>query len=122
MVHHRKFPLFGKGHTKIVAHYTLHLITYAPAKFEVATFTGVGRDAFTRNALYDLGVKVTQYIVQYPLHHMAYVPAKFVVATSRFQEEMHLQENTLFDLNLFGNSISFCGYGQTDDGPTLVRN
>ena len=64
------FTFWSRSH-KNVAHYALHLITYAPAKFEVATFTGVGGDAFTRNALYDLGVKVTQYVAQYPLHHMA---------------------------------------------------
>ena len=37
-------------------------MTYAPAKFEVATCEGFEGDAFTRNALLelDLGVKVTQ--------------------------------------------------------------
>ena len=47
-----------------------------------------------------LGVKVTQNVAQYPLHHMTYSATKFEVATSNSLGEMHLQENTLFDLDL----------------------
>ena len=31
---------------------------------------------------------------------MTYAPSKFDVATAHFKEKMHLQENTLFDLDL----------------------
>ena len=34
-----------------------------------------------------------------PLHHVTYVPAKFEVAMPMVKEEMHLQENKLFDLD-----------------------
>ena len=47
-----------------------------------------------------LGVKVTQNVAQYPLHHITYKPAKLEVATSLVKEEMHLQENTLYNLDL----------------------
>ena len=50
------------------------------------------------NTLYnlDLGVKVTQNVAQYHPHHVTYAPANFEVAMSM---KMHLQENTLFDLD-----------------------
>ena len=35
--------------TQIVNQHPLHHVTYSPEKFEVATFNGLGRDAFTRN-------------------------------------------------------------------------
>ena len=47
-----------------------------------------------------LGVKVTQNVAQYPLHCVTYAPAKFEVAMSTIKEEMYLQENTLYDLDL----------------------
>ena len=34
------------------------------------------------NALFDLGVMVTQKVAQYPLHHVTYEAAKLAVATS----------------------------------------
>ena len=37
-----------------VTQYPLHHVTYAAAKFEVATFNGLGEDAFTRNTVFDL--------------------------------------------------------------------
>ena len=64
------------------------------------------------NTLFDLGVKITQNVVaQYPRHHVTYATAKFDVATSHgkgermllhptVKEKIHLQENTLFDLDL----------------------
>ena len=52
-----------------VANYPLHHVTYAAAKFEVATSYGLGGDAFTLFDL-DLGVNVTQDVGQYPLHHV----------------------------------------------------
>ena len=45
----------------------------------------------------DLGVKVTQTAAQYPLHYVIYAPAKFEVNTAKIFEEMHIQENILFD-------------------------
>ena len=72
------------GH-KMVAQYSLHYVTYAPAKIEVATSNSLGGDAFTRNIFFtfglDLVVKVIQNVAQYPLHHVTYSPAKFEVAT-----------------------------------------
>ena len=35
---------------------------------------------------------------QYPLHHVTYSVTKFEVATSNGLQEIHLKENTLFDL------------------------
>ena len=64
------------------AQYTLHHLTYTPAKFEVATSNSLGGDVFTRKYIFDLGVKVTQNVTQYPLHYVIYVSAKFHVATS----------------------------------------
>ena len=46
----------------------------------------------------DLGVKVTRNVAQYPLHYVTYAQAKFEVAASKIYEEMHLQENILFEL------------------------
>ena len=68
----------------------LHNVTYAPTKFEVTMSKGLGGDAFTRKYIFDIGVKVTQNVAQYPLHHVTYSATKF--------EEIHLQENTLFNL------------------------
>ena len=64
MIHHRKNPLFtfdlylGVN----VAQYPSQHVTYAPAKFEVATPIGLRGYAFTRNTLFDLnlGVNVTK--------------------------------------------------------------
>ena len=56
----------------------------------------------------DLGVKVTQNVTQYPLHHVIYESIKFEVATSNGLREDSITRNVTD--------------GQTDDGPTLVRN
>ena len=48
--------------------------------------------------MFDRHLRVTQNIIQYPPHHMTYAPGKFEVATSNVREEMHLQENSLYDL------------------------
>ena len=45
-------------------------------------------------------VKVTQNVAKYPQHHVTYAPEKFDVAHPMVKEKMHLQENTLFDLDL----------------------
>ena len=47
----------------------------------------------------DLGVKVTQNVAQKHPHHVTKAPANFEVAMSMVQEKMHLQKNTLFDLD-----------------------
>ena len=62
--------------------YPLHYVTFAPAMFEVATPNSFGGDAFTRNTLFGLRVKVTQNVAQCTLHHVTYAPAKFEDATS----------------------------------------
>ena len=76
---------------------------YAPAKFEVATSNSLGEDAFTlyKKIHYmtcdpDLGNKVkalpsTHYIM-WPMHLQS---LKLLHQTVK---EMHLQENTFFDL------------------------
>ena len=64
-------------------------LTKASAKFEIATFKGLGGDAFTRKYIISLltltltlGQGQTQNVAQYPLHHMTYTLAKFEAAMS----------------------------------------
>ena len=62
-------------------------MTYAYAKFEVASSSSFRGDAFTRKYSFDLltlilGVNVTLNVAQYPLHNVTYAAAKFEVATS----------------------------------------
>ena len=56
----------------------LHPVTYAPAKFEVATSKGLGEEIhiyFT----FDLGITQKQCPVgQYPLHHVNYIDLQSV--------------------------------------------
>ena len=73
-------------------------MTYAPAKFEVATSNSLGVDESNLYDL-DLGVKVTQNVAQYHPHHVTYAPVKLLCPM--VQEKIHLQENTLFDLGVF---------------------
>ena len=51
-------------------------MTFAPAKFEIATSNSLGEDALTK-------VKVTLNIAQCPLHHVTYAPTEFEVTTSK---------------------------------------
>ena len=51
-------------------------MTFAPAKFEVATSNSLGEDAFTRKY-------VTLNVAQCPLHHVTYAPTEFEVTTSK---------------------------------------
>ena len=60
-------------------------MTNAPAKFEVAKFNSL-RDAFSRNC-------------EYPLHHVTCAPTMLKLLHPKV-EEMHLQEYTVFDLDL----------------------
>ena len=47
-----------------------------------------------------LGSRSHKMLPQYP-HHMTYAPAKFEATTfNHLEEDMHLQEKTLFDLDL----------------------
>ena len=45
---------------------------------------------------------------QLPRHHVTYAPAKLDVAHPMVKEKMHLQENTLFDLDLGGQGHKIC--------------
>ena len=56
-------------------------MTYAPTEFEVTTSKALG-EAFTRNSIFDLEVKVTQNVAQYPLHHVNHPATKFEIAMS----------------------------------------
>ena len=48
-----KFDLvLGVKVTQNIVQYPLHHVTYAPAKFEVATFNSFGEDAIARNMTY----------------------------------------------------------------------
>ena len=71
--------------TQNVVQYPPNHMTYAPAKFEVASFNSLGEDLdLQESTLYDLdlGVKVTQNEAQYHPHHVTYAPANFEVAMS----------------------------------------
>ena len=59
-------------------------MTYAPAKFDIATSQGLGDDAFKEKTLFDLDlqVKVTQNVAQCPLHHVTYAPTEFKITRS----------------------------------------
>ena len=46
----------------------------------------------------DLGVKVTRNVAQYPWHHVTMHRQNLKLLLWKVYEEMHLQENTLFDL------------------------
>ena len=53
------------------------------------------------NSFFDFGVKVKQNITQYPLFYVTYSAKTFEIAMSnglQVKEEIHLQENTLFDI------------------------
>ena len=75
-------------------------MTYAPAKFKVASSNGLGGDAFTINALFDLRpcCLVTQKFAQYPLHHVTYASAKFEYAMSSGLGGYAFTRNTFLDL------------------------
>ena len=61
-------------------------MTYAHAQFEVATFSSLGGNAFTRKFIIfmtlDVDLWVIQNVVQYLLQHVTYAAAKFKVAMS----------------------------------------
>ena len=51
-------------------------MTFAAAKFEVATSNSLGEDAFTRKY-------IIENVAQCPLHHLTYAPTEFEVTTSK---------------------------------------
>ena len=69
--------------TQDVAQYPLCHVTYAPAKFEVATLNGLGDAIISKYSIeFDLGVKATRDVVEYSLHHLTYAHAEFEVTSS----------------------------------------
>ena len=97
-------------------------MTYAPAKFEVATSSGLGGYAFTKNTLFDLDPTPRLWgqghmkCCQCPLHHVIFAPEKFEVATCEsFGRDV-------FTRNVTESHISTCNHivGQTDFGIKLV--
>ena len=78
-----------------VAQYPLHHVTYAPAKHADATSNSLGVNTF-----FDLDLGFRSYEV---LHSTIYIMRhiqlqSLKVLCPRVKEEIHLQENTLFDL------------------------
>ena len=79
-------------------------MSFAPAKFEIATSNSLGENAFTRKYIIyltfdlDLGVNATQMLlsilyIMWPIHLQGLMLLRLTV-----KEEMNLQEITLFDL------------------------
>ena len=60
-------------------------MTYAPAKFDIATSHGKEKMHLQENTLFDieLQVRVTGNVAQCPLHHVTYAPTEFEVTTSK---------------------------------------
>ena len=60
-------------------------MTFAPAKFEVATSNSLGKMHLQESTLFDhdLQVKVTLNVAQCPLHHVTFAPTEFEVTTSK---------------------------------------
>ena len=60
-------------------------MTYAPAKFYIATTTVKEKMHLQENTLFDLDlrVKVTGNVAQCPLHYVSYAPTVFEVTTSK---------------------------------------
>ena len=69
------------------------------------------------NAFFELdqGQGHTKNVAQFPLHHVIYAPAKFAVATSKGLGDGYTR-------NVITIRTNARRHGQTDDGPTLVRN
>ena len=82
--------LFDLDLRTIVAQCPLHHVTYAHTEFKVTASKGLGREIFTRK--FNI-----QYVAQYPLHHMTYPAQILKLLRLTVKEEIHLQENTLFN-------------------------
>ena len=104
MVHHRIYSFFifdlDLGVTQNIAQYPLHHVTYAPAKFEVTMSNGLGEDKFKRNYInWPLTLASRSYAI---LPSTLYImrPMHLQRLKLLLKEQMHLQENTIFDLGL----------------------
>ena len=77
-------------------------MTFAPAKFEIATSNSLGEDAFQESTLFDLDlqVKVTLNVAQCPLHHVTYAPTEFENTMSKALGGEAFTRNSIFDLDL----------------------
>ena len=96
-----------------VAQYPRHHVTYAPTEFEVTTLKGSGGEAFTRK-FYIWSLTLTfgwrshemlpssLYII-WPIQLQSLKLLRLTI-----QEEIHLQENTLFDLWPWGQGHTKC--------------
>ena len=74
-------------------------MTFAPAKFEIATSNSLGEDAF-KSTLFDLDLQVTLNVAQCPLHHVTYAPTEFEVTTLKALRGEAFTRNSIFDLDL----------------------
>ena len=74
-------------------------MTYAPAKFEIAT-SNKEKMHLQESTLFDLDrqVKVTLNVAQCPLHHVTYAPTEFGVTTSKALGGEAFTRNSIFDL------------------------
>ena len=70
------------------------MLPMQPLKIEAALSNGLGGDTctFTRNTLFDLGIKVTRNVAQYPLHHVIMQLQSLKLLDLTVYEEIHLQE------------------------------
>ena len=85
-MHLQENTLFDLGVkvTRNVAQYPRHHVTYAPAKFDIATSQVKEKMHLQENTLFDLDrVKVTRNVAQCLLHHVTYAPTEFEVTTSK---------------------------------------
>ena len=73
----------GQGHTRNVAQYPLHHMTYTPSKLSVAMSNCLGGKLMHLQEIFDLTLIQDQgHMKHCPLHHVTYVPATFEVATA----------------------------------------
>ena len=69
-------------------------MTFAPAKFEIATSNSLGEMHLQESTLFDLDLNVAQC----PLHHVTYAPTEFEVTTSKALGGEAFTRNSIFDL------------------------
>ena len=89
------------------------------AKFDVATPTGLGGDAFTRSNIVSpltltLGQGRKRKVAQCPLNYMTYAPAKFEVAMSNGLGGNAFTRNISFDIDLRSRSHETLPYISCD--------
>ena len=88
--------MLSQGQTWNIAQYLLHHMTYASAKFEVAMSNGLGGNAFTRNIWFDQRSRSHEALPSTPCDLWTLQSLKFLQPIFKV---LHLQENTLFDLD-----------------------